>query len=382
MIVLGDLHLSHAGSASLSNDAASLVRARRGAEIVFVGDAFSLSSDPFDRDPAESVAAQLRRYPELVGALREHLGAGGRLTLVAGNHDHAVVGPGVRAALLAVLELSAEVPLTIEPWFCRRGVVHLEHGHLWDPDNAPAHPLSPWSHRTEPLGIALTRQFVARYALWQFAHAHETTLAGGLRRAFELYGPRAPLLIVRYFRRSAALCADSLLDRGLTSERARGTERLSDLAARSELSPRMLEALIAAAPEPTHTRFRNVFLRLYYDRVLAALGVGAGLAATALTRNPAPLALALGSGAYLHHNVRRSGSRYQNMPIKRLRDGAETIRRLTGAELVVFGHTHVPELLPGYANPGSFGYPTPGPGRPFLAIDEQGRPELGRWQAP
>jgi predicted phosphodiesterase len=359
-----------------------LIRARRGSEIVFGGDAFSLSSDSSQRDPLESTTALLEKHPELVGALREHLSAGGALTLVAGNHDQALVEPRTRQALLEKLELLPSAALTIQPWFLRRGGVHVEHGHLWDPDNAPAHPLSAWSSRTEPLGIALTRGFVARYRLWQFAHAHETTLAGGISRAFALYGARAPLLIARYFRRSGALVADSLFDRGLDAERRRGSEQLAELARQTGVSEAALRELVAAAPEPTHARFRSVFLRLYYDRVLALLGLGAGVAGTALTLTPFPLALALGSGAYLGWNVRRSGSRYQNMPIRRLREGAAIVRSLTGARLVVFGHTHVPELSEGYANPGSFGYPTPGPGRPFLAIDGEGKPELGRWQSP
>jgi UDP-2,3-diacylglucosamine pyrophosphatase LpxH len=378
---LSDLHLSHGGPASLANDCASLIRARAGSEVVIAGDAFSLSSDPSERDPVESTTSLLASEPNLVRALREHVTGGGKLTMLAGNHDAALISPRARQALLALLELQPNAPFVIEPWFIRRGDVHVEHGHLWDPDNAPAHPLSGWSRRTEPLGIALTRTFVARYGLWQFAHAHETTLAGGMARAVSLYGARAPLLILRYFLRSAALVAESLLERGLGDERANGERRITELAERTGLSSDTLVSLIAAAPPPTHTHFRSVFLRLYYDRVLAALGLGAGLAGIALAATPVSVGLALGSGAYLGWNVRHSGSRYQNMPIRRLREGAEIIRSLTGAALVVFGHTHVPERSPGYANPGSFGYPPPGPGRPFLAIDAHGNPELCRWQS-
>jgi hypothetical protein len=381
-IVLSDVHLSHARSEALARDGASLIRARPGTEIVFAGDSFSLSSDRGDRDPLESTTSLLRAHPELLGAMRAHLAAGGRLSWLAGNHDQALVLPRAREALLAALELQDGAPLLIEPWFLRRGDVHVEHGHLWDPDNAPAHPLSPWSGLTEPLGIALTRSFVARYELWQFAHAHETTLAGGMRRAFALYGARAPLLILRYFLRSSALVAESLFDRGLSAERRHGSEGLVEQAARTGVSEESLAALVAAAPEPTHTRFRSVFLRLYYDRVFAALGLGAGVVGSALTLTPLPLAVALGSGAYLGWNVRHTGSRYQNLPIRRLRDGAAAVRKLTGARLVVFGHTHVPELAPGYANPGSFGYPTPGRGRPYLSIDAQGTAELARWESP
>jgi len=376
---LSDLHLSHGGSRSLARDSAALFKAHRGSEIVIAGDAFSLSSDPRERDPVESTTTLVQSEPSLSEALRGHLSSGSKLTLLAGNHDAAVAEPRMREALLSALELTAEAPLAIEPWFVRRGDVHIEHGHLWDPDNAPAHPLSSWSGRTEPLGIALTRGFIARYGVWQFAHAHETTVAGGLRRAFELFGGRAPLLIARYFGSSGALCAQSLFERGIDAERARGDAALPGLAARTGVDAEALAALVAAAPEPTHVRFRNLFLRLYYDRVFASLGVGAGLAGLALAASPLGAAVAVGSGAYLGWNVRRSGSRYQNRPIQRLREGSELVRRLTGARLVVFGHTHVAENGPAYANPGSFGYPGPGPGRPFLSVNSTGDVKLETW---
>ena len=378
-LVLSDLHLSHGGSRSLAQDSAALFQAHPGTEIVIAGDGFSLSSDPKERDPVESLTTLVKNEPALAAALRAHLAAGSRLTLLAGNHDAAVADPRTRRALLSVLELQDEAPLSLERWFIRRGPVHVEHGHLWDPDNAPAHPLSSWSGRTEPLGIALTRRFIARYGVWQFAHAHETTVAGGLSRAFDLFGVRAPLLIARYFLSSGALCAESLFERGLDDEVARGQAELEVLAARTGVDAAALAALVSAAPEPTHLRFQNLFLRLYYDRVFASLGLGAGLAGLALGASPLGAAVAVGSGAYLGWNVRRSGSRYQNRPIQRLREGAEIVRRLTDARLVVFGHTHVPENAAGYANPGSFGYPAPGTGRPFLRIDADGTARVESW---
>jgi predicted phosphodiesterase len=50
------------------------------------------------------------------------------------------------------------------------------------------------------------------------------------------------------------------------------------------------------------------------------------------------------------------------------------VRVLSNAELVVFGHTHVPESTPGYLNPGSFTYHS-GAGRPYAFIDETGHAE-------
>ena len=88
-----------------------------------------------------SVAQMLRAHGELALALREHLRGGAGVTLIAGNHDAAAATPEMRRRCFCSLELVDEAKLEVSPWFVRRGRVHLEHGHLYDPDNAPAHPL-------------------------------------------------------------------------------------------------------------------------------------------------------------------------------------------------------------------------------------------------
>lgn len=370
LVVLSDLHLAHGGGGSEATAAAvtGLVRRSAGLEIVLAGDVFGLSSDPKGRDPRESVATLVKARPELAAALRSHLEGQGRLTLLAGNHDAALGDAGMRDALLAALSLNADAELAVKPWFIRRGGVHIEHGHVWDPDNAPVHPLAPWSEATEPLGVALTRHFVARHGVYQFAHAHETTLVQGLARAYRLFGPRMPVLVLRYFAASARICGETLDWRGFAEGRSEGERALAAISAESGVSDQVLREMVSTAPRPTHTEFRSTFLRLYYDRVLATLAVGSGAACAVAGALPLGATLALGGGAYLALNVRTSGARYQNRPIRFLRHGAEMVQRLTQAELVVFGHTHVPESKPGYANAGSFGYPD-GPGRPYLFIE-------------
>jgi hypothetical protein len=284
----------------------------------------------------------------------------------------------MRDALLDRLDLTADAPLTLNPWFVRRGPLHIEHGHLWDPDNAPAHPLSGWSFATEPLGIALTRRFVARRGVWQFAHAHETTLVQGLKRAFQLFGPAAPMLVIQYFATSARICAETLFDRGLTAERSAGNIALFDAEAEHGVSADALRALLDQAPDPTHTRFDQTFFRLYYDRVMCVLGLVGGTAGTIAGGGAVTAVLAAASCAYLALNVKKSGARYHDRPVRLLREGAEVVRSVTDAQTVVFGHTHVPVIEPGYVNAGSFGYPERGQGRPHVFVNELGQPELRR----
>ncbi len=377
-LVVSDLHLSPA-STETSAALSALVRAHAGVEIVLSGDSFGLSSDPPARDPRESVASVLSAQPELAAALRAHLAQGGKLSFLAGNHDEALTNPDMPAALSALLELSSGAALSVSPWFIRRGDVHIEHGHLWDPDNAPAHPLASWSVNSEPLGIALTRRFIAKRGVYEFAHAHETTLLRGLTRAFRLFGARAPLLVGQYFAASACICFETLFDRGLAEQRASGARALPALSQESGVSRASLEALLHAAPAPTHAAFRSTFFRLYYDRVLASALVSAGLS-TALIAPPLGALATLAGSAYLYTNVKQSGARYRDRPQRLLRHGADEVRRLTDAKLVVFGHTHVPVIEPGYANAGSFGYPGPG-GRPYLWVNEAGEATVRRWGA-
>jgi UDP-2,3-diacylglucosamine pyrophosphatase LpxH len=367
-LVLSDLHLAHGGSERTVRALEALLRENQGHEVVLAGDVFGLSSDPKGRDPRESVTTLLKAYPGLVAALRKHVTANGRLTFLAGNHDGALGSASMRDALLTSLELNQDAALALRPWFIRRGGVHVEHGHMWDPDNAPVHPLVPWSEGREPLGVALTRQFVARHGVYQFAHAHETTLVQGLMRAHRLFGARAPVLVLRYFAASAKICGETLDARGFAEDRSEGERALAALSAETAVAAEILAKMVSSAPTPTHTEFRETFLRLYYDRVLASASVGAGFVAATLGALPLGATLTLGGAAYLLHNVKKSGARYQNRPIRLLRHGAEVVRELSQAELVVFGHTHVPATEPGYANAGSFGYPD-GPGRPYLFIE-------------
>lgn len=356
----------------MAADLARLVRQHPGHEIVLGGDIFGLSCDPPTRDPAESVVATLKSEPELPAALRSHLSSGAPVTFVAGNHDAGIVKQGVRDSMLELLELDHAAPLTIEPWFVRRGKVHVEHGHTYDPDNAPAHPLGLWHYRSEPLGISLTRRFLARRNAFSFAHAHETTPVEGLKRAFREFGASAPLLVGQYFASAAEICLEAAFERRFRREQEHGESALHEFAERSGVDEAALRALLDGRPSPTHASFRQTFMRLYFDRVLATLGIPVGLSARLLFRSSPGMGLALLSAAYLYKSLRQGVNRYSNLPVKRLYEGAELVRRVTGAETVIFGHTHCEDEGEGYVNSASFAY-THRPARPYLRVDEHGQ---------
>lgn len=375
LVVVSDTHLGPESPASLGRDLAKLVADNAGSEIVLSGDVFDLSFAPRHEQSAEFLAALLDRVPELGAAIHRHVATGAPITVLPGNHDAALGERPVADVFRGRLGLSEGAPVRVSPWFVRRGDVHVEHGHVYDPDNAPVHPLAQWSGRTEPLGIALTRRFVARRGASDFAHAQNTTPASALARAFRLYRVRAPGMIASYFKTAIELCAESgpALAPHAERERRAGDARLLAFAGDVGVAPDSVAALIGRVPPATHLRRDDVLLRLYFDRVFATLLFAAS--ATAIPRRPTASLIALASLAYLAGSTLRGKDRYGKLPRLRLSEGAARIRQLTSARVVVLGHTHHPVTEDGYVNTGSFAFPVRA-GRPYVTVDEHGRAEL------
>jgi UDP-2,3-diacylglucosamine pyrophosphatase LpxH len=382
LVVISDTHVGSDSPEGVVRDLARLIDANPGAEIVLAGDVFDLSFAPKYERSAELLQALLGRTPELGTALHRHVSGGAPVTVLPGNHDAALGERPIAELFRSRLDVVADAPVHISPWFVRRGDVHVEHGHVYDPDNAPVHPLAEWSDRTEPLGIALTRRFVAPTGAGVFSHAEDSTPVSSLARAFRVYGARAPGMIARYFQTALALCAESgpALSAHAARERSIGEGQLGDFARSVELPHDAVSTLVSLAPPPTHLRRQDVFLRLYFDRVLATLLLAASTAAIPV--RPAASLISLASLAYLTGSILRRGKDpYGALPRQRLEDGAARIRDLTDARLVVLGHTHHSVVADGYLNTGSFAFPR-GAGRPYVAVDEQGRAELRRLCAP
>ncbi|MEP7050853.1 MAG: metallophosphoesterase [Pseudomonadota bacterium] len=370
LIVTSDLHLSENASAGTVQALTQLLRDHPGHELILAGDVFNLSWEAPGRSPIATVLALLSAYPELGRALREHLLGGTPLTLVAGNHDAGLLTPGLRDALLQNLQLGAAAPLEVAPWFVRRGGVHVEHGHFYDPDNAPAHPLAEWTPETEPLGIALTRRFVRPSGAYHFSHAHDTTPLAGIAKAFRMYGARTPLIIAQWFQVAGRLCLETRQQGRFAAEERAGEAALAAFSELVELEPNVLRSLLAAGAVQTHRDFKKTFMRLYFDRVFASSGLLLSTAAYLAWKSRAAGIASLLAGLYLIQSVQRTGNRYEDLPVERLRAAASRVRELTGASAVIFGHTHHVDEVPGYANSGSFGYARHK--RPYVRVTEQG----------
>jgi UDP-2,3-diacylglucosamine pyrophosphatase LpxH len=370
LIVTSDLHLSADASAGTVNALTQLIRGNPGHELILAGDVFNLSWEAPGSSSVEAILTVLSAYPELVEALRAHLSAGTPLTFVAGNHDAGILTEALREALLQKLQLSGESALQIAPWFVRRGDVHVEHGHFYDPDNAPAHPLAEWTPETEPLGIALTRRFVRPSGAYHFSHAHETTPLAGITKAFRMYGARTPLIIAHWFRVAGKLCFETRQRDRFDAELSAGEAALASFSDLVQLDPEVLRTLLESGAVPTHRNFKKTFMRLYFDRVFASSSLLLSTAAYVAWKSRAAGIVSLLAGLYLIQSVQRTGNRYEDLPVERLRAAAQRVRELTCAKAVIFGHTHQVDEVPGYANSGSFGYARGS--RPYVRVSEAG----------
>jgi hypothetical protein len=372
IVVVGDVHLSHGGRPETGRELGRLLRLHPGSELFLNGDIFNLSLDAPTRNPEESILSMLRGETELRKAFREHLTSGGAVSFLPGNHDAALANPALRAPLLSLLELDERAPLAVERWFVRRNGLHIEHGHAYDPDNAPTHPLSVPTAETEPLGVALTRRFLSPNRAFDFAHATEITPVEALSRAVKVFGPRMPLILARYFRESGKFCKEAGFRAEHLSELAAGDALVRGLAEESGLSEESIVAVLEDRPRPTHESFERAFFRLYFDRVASTVATGAFIGLWALSRSRTALGLGALAALYLTEAV-RGRNRYAGLPVRRLRVASERVRELTGAETVIFCHTHVEDQAPGYLNPGSFTYRNGAP-RPY-AYAANGRVE-------
>jgi UDP-2,3-diacylglucosamine pyrophosphatase LpxH len=360
-VVLADLHLTARYSRAVGADLAAFVRAHAGARVVFAGDLFDLSAEP-----TLSLADALEAQPEIVRAFGEHVTNGGELWTVAGNHD-AELASSEDDALSRALDLHGEARarLVTTPWFFRIGDVHVEHGHLYDPDNAPGHPLVA---SQASLGVHMTREFIAPTGAYEYLNENADTPLALFLRSFTRYGARAPYVIYRFFHAAVTALAGSGARYAGPDEAVRGDALVDAFAERMGVDPLHARTLLRDAPSPTLASMRDTFSRLYLDRVAATIALGGGAALLASGRTRAGTA-ALAAGAIAMTASWAVGhNRYRGTVIERLAEGARLVEHTTGARAVVFGHTHHSQTVGAYTNTGSFAFSRE-EHRPYLEIE-------------
>ncbi|MEO6572974.1 MAG: hypothetical protein ABIP89_03985, partial [Polyangiaceae bacterium] len=293
-LVLADLHLTRSTPSKVTNDLATLVESHPGSRIIFAGDLLDLSAEaPPHGTRAPSAEEALASHPAVRTALGRHLDGGGELWLAGGNHDAEVGRHGFSALLGAALGTSSEAHARIKtsPWFFRHGGLHVEHGHLYDPDNAPAHPLVTGE---SCLGVHFVEEFIAPTGAHAYLNANDGTPLKMFLSSFRLYGVRAPYLIYRFFHTACtALLKSGPLYRA-DREWDLGAEKVPAFAEASGVSSDVIDDVLGLRAAPTLKSFESTFARLYLDRVASSLALltGAGaLAAGESSLGSASLAL-------------------------------------------------------------------------------------------
>jgi hypothetical protein len=313
---------------------------------------------------------KLLAHPVLTKAMAEHLGDDGEIFWTAGNHDSAVGAPGFAQRLGNALGLdsAAQSRLHASPWFFRLDDVHLEHGHRFDPDNAPAHPLVPDG---ASLGVHFVEEFIVPTGAHAYLNSNDGTPLKLFLSSFVWYGVRAPHVIARFFTTAASALRKSGDAFDAVGQIDEGSKKQADFAAQHELAVATVEELCKLGAEPTLASTKSTFNRLYLDRVAATLAIAGGGTAFALGARALGSVSVLAGGAIMAASWARGHDRYGGAVPERLERGAEEISALTGKPLVVFGHTHEQKVSGAYANPGSFAFVRGAPGRPYLEIENR-----------
>ena len=376
-IVVGDLHVRHEGDPRPARALAALLSRESTASVVFAGDTLDLAAEPV-ATAGEAARRTLQHAPELARAIAERASRGVPTTFIAGNHDASIAHPDTTSAIHEALGLAPEHRALVrtEPWFHRicDGAVHIEHGHVYDPDGAPTHPLA--SVARDDVGISILRRFIVPVGgHFLVAHNAEAPLPL-LMRVIKTYGPRAPQVIYKYIASAFATFAQSGDAFPLEGDRREGEQRLCDYANDVGLDRETLAMLLDAHATPTRARRTETFLRLYLDRVLAttaivsgttvaAAGAAIGSSTVALAGVPVAAVGALCLSASLLVGV----NRYHGRAERSLAVGAERAAEITGAKTVILGHVHVDVAGPRYRNTASFAFM---PGNPYLVVEQDG----------
>ncbi len=366
-LALADLHLVRDTPASVGEELAALVAAHPGARLAFLGDLFDLPAVSPRRPHRDAVTDALGAHPRVRAALGRHLDTGGELLLLGGNHDAEVGTNGFADHLLAALGASAGARdrVRASPWFIREGGLHLEHGHCYDPDNAPAHPLV---NGSSSLGVHFVEELIAPAGAHHFLQVNDSTPLKLFLASFTTYGSRAPYIVYRYFHAAFGAMLKSGPFYRAAGEVPEGRARHEAMAKDLGVDPELFDALLAEGATPTLESLAKTFARIYFDRVIATIAVAGGLGAAAAGATAGGAVAAIGA-LLMAASWARGHNRYGGTTSELLSASAARIADATDAKLVVFGHTHREALGDRYANTGSFSFPGGAPGRPFLEIE-------------
>ncbi|MDB4969391.1 MAG: hypothetical protein JWN44_5080 [Myxococcales bacterium] len=333
-----------------------------------------------ERQSQKKMERVIARHQGVFKRLGEFVAAGNELVIVVGNHDVEFHYPQVQRTLVEwlsglTLGIGADdgareaFAQRIEfcPWFYyKEDLIYIEHGHQYDEYCSfdyllhPVHPVGinqvgqvnhPPINKKSRIALSVAHAGMRYFANqipdydphnaehWGFSDYMKWAWAQGLRGCVRLayfYG----LLVWRLVELWYSL-------RGVETERRLlHHERLLALSAHWKMSEEKLLALDKLRREPVTRRFWKLLAALFIDRML--LGIAALVTAGVLVGQLHGLWKAVGALATLVAfaciNQAMNHVRLESSATK-LRATTSLIQSLVCAPLIVFGHSHTPEIV-------------------------------------
>jgi UDP-2,3-diacylglucosamine pyrophosphatase LpxH len=298
-------------------------------------------------------------------ALARFVGKGNELAMVIGNHDADFHWPAAQALLQSALaalwsedvasaEAGALTPegvaaaVSFHPWFfLEEGVAWIEHGHQYDPYCSFEDILAPSTDEVEldaNVGSAVMR-YVANHHKADVASFWGSGFWGYLGWAVGQGVWRLLAIGGSYRDMVLRLLGDYAAKRPerVSKRRARQRIRMERLARVARVPVDLLQRLHALRRAPVGSDFDGLVRAIMLDQLLVLLALPLLLLALTLAA-PLWLAALIGSVLVAASVWFALRAREPSDPRPTMRSVASSIRKLAAVPIVVFGHSHDPEI--------------------------------------
>lgn len=298
-------------------------------------------------------------HPVFVEALKDLLADGHRVVFTVGNHDLPLHWPGVQEVLIRRLQTDGVGDVRVCAWFyVSNEDTLIEHGHQYDAYCQCLDPISP-TIRVLPSGEPRVRlpfgNYASRYMVNGMGLINPNAdkmfimpFWGFVVFFYRHVARTQPLLAWTWMWTAFATFVASMRDGLLPAEKdvLSLEDRVEEIAHKSQATPRMVRGLDALKAHPAIFKPWMVFRELWLDRLVLALLVFAGSFQFVATVKVfygvsmwwflVVLALLMVPYVFYAQSVSSDANNLDRFLEKQLL----MIKRLTGLERLVLGHTH------------------------------------------
>ena len=308
----------------------------------------------------------LEQHPEFVAALARFIAAGNQVVYVLGNHDRELHFPEVQNCLVEAIRAACtpsdppqdNVTVRFEPWFYYvPGEIYVEHGNQYDYYSSFRHILDPTVRFRNTPRIALPMGNLSNRVLMSkmgFFNPHSTdyilNLLHYVGHWFKHYALTRRNLVLSWFFGSFLTLSLLLRNKKKLRKPPPGyAARIDETRMRFGLTPDQVQTLHRLQRPPITNQFFRIVREFWIDRALILSLMVLGTIALALVPIPLWIKLMVPLSAFpLTFFIYEVLTRGENVFTveNRMPGYAREIAALLHVPLVVFGHTHVPRLLP------------------------------------